>query len=112
MALLATAEYEARLVNRLNVAELAKSRLNTRIYRRRREVGDAADQLHQPAGGDRQVPPDRRGRADIPVTRLLGTSAKGLNATGEGDNDNYDEMVSARQETDLRPNLERLDAAC
>lgn len=49
------------------------------------------------------------GAADIPLTRILGTSAKGLNATGEGDENNFLSMIGARQNSDLRPNLERLD---
>jgi phage-related protein (TIGR01555 family) len=106
---LSTSEYEARLISRLQVAELAKSVLNSRIL-------DAEEKWET-----RQINfsglPDMLDKflqivaaaADIPVTRLLGTSAKGLNATGEGDNDNYDEMIASRQELDLRPNLERLD---
>ena len=49
------------------------------------------------------------GAADFPVTRLLGQSPAGLSATGESDTRNYYDMVSARQEADLRPKLERLD---
>jgi phage-related protein (TIGR01555 family) len=49
------------------------------------------------------------GVTDIPVTRLLGTSAKGLNATGEGDQKNYHEMLDSLRNDDLRPKLEFLD---
>ncbi len=49
------------------------------------------------------------GAADIPVTRLLGQSPAGLSATGESDTRNYYDMIAARQELDLRPQLERLD---
>ncbi|MDO8800060.1 anti-CBASS protein Acb1 family protein [Phenylobacterium sp.] len=107
---LATVEYEQRLIKRLQVANLAKSLLNTRVLDSEEKwetrqlsftgMPDLMDKFLQIVAG----------AADIPVTRLLGTSAKGLNATGEGDNDNYDEMISARQEMDLRPCLERLDA--
>ncbi len=48
--------------------------------------------------------------ADIPVTRLLGQSPAGLSATGDSDTRNYYDMISARQELDLRPQLERIDA--
>ena len=48
--------------------------------------------------------------ADIPVTRLLGQSPAGLSATGDSDTRNYHDMIAARQELDLRPQLERLDA--
>jgi len=49
------------------------------------------------------------GAADIPATRLLGKSADGMNATGEGDLQNYYDSISAQQDDDLRPQLERLD---
>ena len=43
------------------------------------------------------------------MTRLLGQSPAGLSATGDSDTRNYYDMISARQEIDLRPQLERLD---
>ena len=49
------------------------------------------------------------GAADIPATRLLGKSPDGMNATGEGDLENYHQSVSASQESGLRPALEQLD---
>ena len=41
-------------------------------------------------------------------TRLFGTSATGMNATGDNDVRNYYDMVSAKQEAELRPQLEYL----
>lgn len=49
------------------------------------------------------------GAADIPVTRLFGKSASGLNATGEGDMRNYYDSLQSRQSTDLRPALRYAD---
>ena len=49
------------------------------------------------------------GAADIPVTRLFGTSAKGLNATGEGDMDNYFNSLSSKRLTQIDPGLRQLD---
>lgn len=106
---LSTAEYESRMIKRLQVAELAKSFLNTRLL-------DANEkwETRQVSFTGLAILPEKfiqivAAAADIPVTRLTGTSAKGLNATGEGDDDNYDEMIAARQELELRPNLDRLD---
>ena len=48
------------------------------------------------------------GAADIPMTRLFGQSAAGMNATGDNDVRNYYDMVSAKQESELRPQLECL----
>lgn len=49
------------------------------------------------------------GAADIPMTRLFGRSAAGMNATGEGDMDNYYNKISSMQESQFRPDLEKLD---
>ena len=42
------------------------------------------------------------GAFDIPLTRLLGKSADGMNATGEGDLSNYYDMVASIQENEIR----------
>lgn len=49
------------------------------------------------------------GAADIPVTRLFGTSAKGLNATGEGDMQNYFNGIRSKQNAILDPAVHYLD---
>lgn len=49
------------------------------------------------------------GAADIPVTRLFGTSAKGLNATGDGDMNNYHDSIKSKQVSQLEPALMVLD---
>ncbi|NTJ07652.1 DUF1073 domain-containing protein [Rhizobium lusitanum] len=49
------------------------------------------------------------GAADIPVTRLLGQSPAGLNATGAADMKNYHDRIQAIQELDYTPAMARLD---
>ncbi|OCI95602.1 hypothetical protein A6U86_15665 [Rhizobium sp. AC27/96] len=49
------------------------------------------------------------GAADIPVTRLLGQSPAGLNATGTADMKNYHDRIQAIQELDYTPAMARLD---
>jgi phage-related protein (TIGR01555 family) len=50
--------------------------------------------------------------ADMPVTVLFGTSAKGLNATGEGDQAVwYDEVAACREEFTI-PAMERITELC
>ena len=49
------------------------------------------------------------GASNIPVTRLIGISPSGMNATGESDMYNYYDDVQALQENDIRPKLEWLD---
>jgi phage-related protein (TIGR01555 family) len=49
------------------------------------------------------------GAADIPVTRMLGQSPGGLNATGESDLTNYYDHVASEQSNTIEPLLNRLD---
>lgn len=49
------------------------------------------------------------GAADVPMTRLFGTSPGGMNATGESDLRNYYDHISANQELRVRPALEMFD---
>ncbi|MFT4184430.1 MAG: DUF1073 domain-containing protein [Rhizobium sp.] len=49
------------------------------------------------------------GAADIPVTRLLGQSPAGLNATGDADMKNYHDRIQAIQELEFTPAMSRLD---
>lgn len=45
--------------------------------------------------------------SDVPSTKLLGTSPKGFNATGEYDEANYHETLESLQEHELTPFVER-----
>lgn len=49
------------------------------------------------------------GAADIPATRLLGVSPKGLGSTGEHDQTNYYDMLASVREDHVTPILARLD---
>ncbi|MBK8199222.1 MAG: DUF1073 domain-containing protein [Acidobacteria bacterium] len=49
--------------------------------------------------------------ADIPITRLLGRSPAGMNATGESDMLNYFAMLTAIQESTLSPCMSSFDEA-
>jgi len=51
------------------------------------------------------------GAADIPITRFLGQSPGGLNATGEGDLKNYYDSVASKQALGMTPALFNLDEA-
>jgi phage-related protein (TIGR01555 family) len=50
--------------------------------------------------------------ADMPVTRLMGMSPAGLNATGESDAANWFKRVEVHQEQVIRPRLDRLVRLC
>lgn len=46
---------------------------------------------------------------EVPATKFLSQSPKGMNATGESDLQNYEQMIAARQDNDVTPRLDRLD---
>ena len=51
---------------------------------------------------------DVSGAAEIPVTKLFGRSPAGFNSTGEGDLQNYYDMIQEKQENVIRYPLEKL----
>ena len=108
-SIVATAEGRERLTNRFAYANANKSIINTVVLDKEEEW----DRVSVAFAGM----PDilqmylliAAGAADIPVTRLLGQSPAGLNATGESDIRNYYDRLHADQEMKLRPTLEQLD---
>lgn len=48
------------------------------------------------------------GAAEIPVSKLFGRSAAGMNATGEGDEKDYYNMIRSKQKTRMTKNLMKL----
>lgn len=103
-------DYEKKLMRRLELAQVGKS-----VHRAL--VKDAAETWEQKQINWAGMPDVMRaylavaaGAADIPATRLLGKAPDGMNATGEGDDRNYNAMIASMQENDLSPLLERLDA--
>lgn len=107
--IVATTEGEKQLTNRLAGMSAAKSMFRVLLL-------DSEDEWEQ-----RQVTwagiPDVMlafldvvaGAADIPMTRLLGQSPRGLQSTGDGEERDYHSMVKARQSELLAPALDRID---
>lgn len=50
--------------------------------------------------------------AEVPATKLLGTSPKGFNATGDYEMDTYHEFLESLQEDELTPIVERHTLCC
>lgn len=104
-----TDEYEDRLKQRLQIAAQAKSILRTLLL----DGDEDWDQRQINWAGM----PDMimtylqivAGAADIPVTRLLGQSPKGLNSTGEGEEKDYHAKIESDQDDMLTPCLDRID---
>ncbi|WP_299663855.1 phage portal protein [uncultured Ruegeria sp.] len=107
--MLSKASNEAAVLERLKLAETAKSINGTLLH-------DAAETVGQKNPSFNQLPNlmDRffqnvSGAADIPVTRLFGMSPGGLNSTGDGDLKNYYDHIQSVQELDISPNMGVLD---
>lgn len=51
---------------------------------------------------------DIAGAAEMPVTKLFGRAPQGMNATGDGDKDNYYDTIEQKQSAQLEPALDKL----
>lgn len=108
--LLSTKDGETKVIKRFQTAALLKSFNRTLLI-------DASETYEKKSNNFsglnliiQEFMQDVSGAADIPMTRLFGRSAGGLNTTGDNDIRNYYDMLQAKQESELRPQLERLDA--
>lgn len=107
--LLSQKDGEAKLLKRFQTAAMLKS-FNRMLLLDGSETYEKKS--NQFANLDKiwiQFMVDVCGAADIPMTRLFGQSAAGLNSTGDNDVRNYYDMISAKQEADLRDRLEYFD---
>jgi hypothetical protein len=107
---LASHDYEERLLRRLSLAKLGQSTHNAKL----KDAGETWETRQVVWTGMPEII-DRylqlvAGAADIPLTRLLGQAPAGLNATGESDLRNYYDGIAARQNNEIRPLLDRIDA--
>jgi phage-related protein (TIGR01555 family) len=104
-----TPEYEQQLLNRLQAASQGKSNWRALMI-------DGNEKWEQKQVTWAGIPAMMEafllvvaGAADIPMTRLLGQSPKGLQSTGDSEERDYQSMISARQHEQLVPALDRVD---
>lgn len=109
MSSLADPEYEQKVLQRLTLAAMAKGVNGALLLdaeeeyeQKQAQFGGLVDLLM----GFMQL---TSGASDIPMTRLLGQSPGGLNASGESDLRNYYDRISSNQELVLQPSLQILD---
>ena len=102
-------ESEAALMKRYQLYSQAKSLINMALL----DMDEEFDRKTLNLSGVAQVIETFMtwisGAADIPLTRLFGTSAKGMNATGEGDLKNYYNSLRSKQSSQLTPAMRVLD---
>ncbi len=109
MSMLADKEYEQQVLQRLQLAAMAKGINGTLLL----DAGEEYEQKQAQFGGLIDLLMGfmqlTSGASDIPMTRLLGQSPGGLNASGESDLRNYYDRISSNQELVLQPSLQVLD---
>jgi len=106
---LASPQGFTKVVERFRLADQIKSFNNTLLLDAKEVFQRNATQFAGLGDLMTQYMVQNSAAADIPVTRLFGQSAKGLNATGEGDERNYYDRISSDQEVKLSPPLEQFD---
>lgn len=109
MSHLATKEGEERLRKRFALAKMMKSFNNMTLLDNEEDIQTKTNTF---SGLEALI--DRYAQiisaaSDVPATRLLGTSASGLNATGEGDLKNYYDKVRSLQKTTYKDKLDYFD---
>lgn len=107
--LLASKSGEEKLRRRFAAAALMKSFNRTFLLDKDEEYDKKQNSFTNLREIWQQFAVDVCGACDIPMTRLFGQSAGGLNSTGDGDLQNYYKMVGSKQESDLRQQLEYFD---
>lgn len=116
MESIGNADYESKLLRRFSLAMMNKSINNALLLdggSGNGQPGEVYTQKQLNMGGL----PDvlklfvmvAAGAADIPVTRLVGKSPDGMNATGDADIRNYYDMLSSRQELEMWPLIKPID---
>lgn len=109
MAYLQTSEGEKNIRKRFSLASMLKS-INNMLLLDSEEDYEKKTQSFSGLGDLIMKYAELLSAAtDIPATRLLGSSASGLNATGEGDLKNYYDMIASKQTFDYSPKLDYFD---
>lgn len=109
MASMADPQYEAQMLARMRLAMVAKG-INGALLLDKEET--YTSKSAETTGLDNMIMAFVQlasGAADIPMTRLLGQSPGGLNASGDSDMRNYYDHVSEEQELCMTPAMAVLD---
>ena len=106
---LATQEYTNQLISRFQLANSAKSIINTLLLDKEEEWQRITADMNGLPEILKMFLLIASGAADIPATRMLGQSPVGLNATGDGDLRNYYDRINSEQTNVMSPALTVLD---
>lgn len=110
----ATTDGEARIMSRIAIMMKMESITNATVYEGG-ENGEKIDDFQVTWTGMPEMMAALDGRvaavADIPMTRMFGRAAEGMNSSGDSQQRDWNKMVRARQELELRPCMDQLDVA-
>ena len=109
MASLNSEEYRKKIVERYTLAMMSKGINGTLMLDKEEEYETKSASLAGLTDILMAFMQIVSGAADIPVTRLLGQSPAGMNATGASDMKNYHDRVQSIQELELTPAMATLD---
>ncbi|MFP5078298.1 anti-CBASS protein Acb1 family protein [Rhizobium sp. YIM 134829] len=109
MASLSDETYKQKIIERYTLANMAKGINGTLLLDKEEEYESKAAQVAGLTDILMAFMQIVSGAADIPVTRLLGQSPAGMNATGASDMKNYHDRVQSIQQLELTPAMHRLD---
>jgi len=101
---------DALVVKRLKLAHEMKSIINGIALDKEDEYDKKTNSFTTLPDIDDRAIQKVSGASGIPVTRLLGISPAGQNATGESDMLNYYDNVQSTQENGLRPHIDWMDS--
>lgn len=104
-----TQEGEEGILNRISVANMGKSNHNALVLDKEEEY----EQRNQNFGSLNEIMMSQyqlaAGAAHIPITRLVGQSAAGLNSAGDNEIREYYDEIQSTQNLKLSPAMRRLD---
>jgi phage-related protein (TIGR01555 family) len=94
------------VIQRLKIASQMKSIINGIAIDKEDEYDKKTNSFANLDSIDDRFMQKATGAADIPLTRILGISPSGMNATGESDMLNYHDNVQSMQENKLRQKID------
>lgn len=109
MASLGDERYKAKILERYTLANMSKGINGTLMLDKEEEYETKTAQLAGLTDILMAFMQIVSGAADIPVTRLLGQSPAGMNATGTADMKNYHDRIQSIQQLELTPALHNSD---
>ncbi len=109
MASLNNEVYRSKIIERYSLANMSKGINGTLLLDKEEEYESKSASLAGLTDILMAFMQIVSGAADIPVTRLLGQSPAGMNATGASDMKNYHDRIQSIQELEIQPAMVRLD---